>query len=326
MFKRNIIITLILFYVNSYSQDIAFTQSFMVPETINPSFSGFNGSTKFGLLYKNQQWNGFDFNVNSEYMFFDDWYSDLNSGIGISFISHQETFTKYSLNQLNINWTYEVQINYDWSFRPSVSFGFATKDFGFDNIIFEDQINIYQNIISLSTYDPIALEENTRYLDFGASFLVYTDQHWLGLTLRHLNKPNISMVSQGNLPLDLFISAHASLELPFLRYNDNNRVNLIMNFVQQAKYDRFDFGLQYMYDRFSFALTAATNPIQTTNESHFVTSINPVVGFVWEGFKFGYSYDFNISNIGGDGGISELSITYDFLNNKDCFGCPTYNK
>ena len=49
-------------------------------------------------------------------------------------------------------------------------------------------------------------------------------------------------------------------------YNDDNRVNLIMNFVQQAKYDRFDFGLQYMYDRFSFALTAATNPIQTTNE------------------------------------------------------------
>ena len=67
--------------MNTYSQDIAFTQSFMVPETINPSFSGFNGSTKFGLLYKNQQWNGFDFNVNSEYMFFDDWFPDLNSGI-----------------------------------------------------------------------------------------------------------------------------------------------------------------------------------------------------------------------------------------------------
>ena len=100
MFKKNIIIALILFYVNTYSQDIAFTQSFMVPETINPSFSGFNGSTKFGLLYKNQQWNGFDFNVNSEYMFFDDWFPDLNSGIGISFVSHQETFTKYSLNQI----------------------------------------------------------------------------------------------------------------------------------------------------------------------------------------------------------------------------------
>ena len=52
--------------------------------------------------------------------------------------------------------------------------------------------------------------------------------------------------------------------------------------------------------------------------------INPIIGMAWEGFKFGYSYDFNLSKIGGDGGISEFSITYDFLNNKDCFGCPEY--
>ena len=324
MLKRKFTILLLLLYVNIYSQDVAFTQSFMVPESINPSFSGFNESTKFGLIYKNQQWNGFDFNVNSEYMFFDDWYPDLNSGVGISFINHQETFTKYSLKQLNISWTYNVKINYYWNFRPRITFGFATKDFGFDNIVFEDQINIYQNIISLNTYDPVAFDENTRYADFGASFLIYNDQHWFGLTLRHLNKPNISMLSQGDLPLDLFISAHASLELPFLKYNSDNRLNFIMNFVKQAKYDRFDLGFQYIYDRFSFALTAATNPIQTSEESHLITSINPIVGFVWEGFKFGYSYDFNMSNIGGDGGISEISITYDFLNNKDCFGCPIY--
>ena len=129
MLKRKFTILLLLLYVNIYSQDVAFTQSFMVPESINPSFSGFNESTKFGLIYKNQQWNGFDFNVNSEYMFFDDWYPDLNSGVGISFINHQETFTKYSLKQLNISWTYNVKINYDWNFRPSITFGFATKDF-----------------------------------------------------------------------------------------------------------------------------------------------------------------------------------------------------
>ena len=64
MFKRIITIALVLFYVNTHSQDVAFTQSFMVPESINPSFSGFNESTKFGLIYKNQQWNGFDLMLN----------------------------------------------------------------------------------------------------------------------------------------------------------------------------------------------------------------------------------------------------------------------
>ena len=65
--------------------------------------------------------------------------------------------------------------------------------------------------------------------------------------------------------------------------------------MKQAKYDRFDLGFQYVFDRFSFALTATTNPIQTSEESHLVTSINPIIGMAWEGFKFGYSYDFNLS-------------------------------
>lgn len=322
--KRILLILILIVCTRSFSQDVAFTQSFMIPESINPSFSGFYQTTKAGLLYKNQQWSGFNFNLNSQFIYFDDWYPTLNSGIGISLINHQETVTNYSLKQVNLSWAYDVQIDYDWHFRPSISVGFGFKDYGFDNLLFEDQINVFQNIINSNTFDPIALNENVRYFDFGASFLFNNDYSWIGLTLRHLNRPNVSMVSQGDAPLDIFVSLHASLELPVLNYNDDNSIFLITNFMMQGKYDRFDLGLQYVFDRFSVGLTAATNPIQTSEKSHFVTSINPVIGMAWEGFKFGYSYDFNLSRIGGDGGISEFSISYDFLNNKECFGCPDW--
>ena len=324
MLKKIVLIIIILFSVKIHSQDVAFTQSFLVPESINPSFSGIYQTTKAGLLYKNQQWSGFDFNLNSQYLYLDDWYPKLNSGIGISLMNHQETFTNYALKQLNISWAYDVQFNYDWHFRPSLTVGFATKDFGFDNLLFEDQINIYQNIINSNTYDPIALGENSRYVDLGASFLFNNDNHWIGITLRHLNRPNVSMVAQGDISLDIFMSVHASLELPIFRYNDDSNTFFITNFIKQAKYNRFDFGFQHVYDRFSFALTATTNPLQTSDQSHLITSINPIIGMAWEGFKFGYSYDFNLRKIGGNGGISELSIVYDFLNDKECFGCPKY--
>jgi type IX secretion system PorP/SprF family membrane protein len=323
MLKKTILI-IILFSLKSYSQDVAFTQSFMVPESINPSFSGFYQTTKAGLLYKNQQWSGLDFNLNSQYFFLDDWYPELNSGIGISLLNHQETFTNYSLKQLNVSWAYDVQINYDWHFRPSVTAGFATKDFGFDNLLFEDQVNIYQNIINSNSYDPIALGQNSRYIDLGASFLFNNDNNWIGVTLRHLNRPNISMVDQIDVSLDIFMSVHASLELPILRYNDDGNTFFITNFIKQAKYNRFDFGIQHVYDRFSFALTATTNLLQTSDQSHLITSINPIIGIAWEGFKFGYSYDLNLSKMGGNGGVSEFSIVYDFLNDKECFGCPDY--
>jgi len=324
--KRIIIIIFLVSFSRIYSQDAAFTQSFMIPESINPSFSGFYQTTKAGLLYKNQQWSGFDFNLNSQFLFFDDWYPDLNSGIGISLINYQETFTNYNLKQVNISWAYDVQINYDWHFRPSITFGYAAKDFGFDNLIFEDQINIFQNYINSNTFDPAVVGENSRYIDIGTSFLFNNDYSWIGITLRHINRPNISMLNGEKLPLDLFISLHTSLELPILNYNDDDSIFLITNFMIQGQYDRFDFGFQYVFDRFSVALTTSTNPIQTSEQSHFITSINSIIGIAWEGFKFGYSYDFNISKIGGDGGISEFSITYDFLNNKECFGCPEWGR
>ena len=53
------------------------------------------------------------------------------------------------------------------------------------------------------------------------------------------------MVSQGDIPLDIFISVHASLELPVLQYNNDSSVYFITNFMKQAKYDRFDLGFQY---------------------------------------------------------------------------------
>jgi hypothetical protein len=77
-------------------------------------------------------------------------------------------------------------------------------------------------------------------------------------------------------------------------------------------------------DQFSLGLLAATNPIKTDSNSHFLTSINAFIGMDWEGFRFGYSYDFNVTQIGRTGGVYELSVTYDFLNNDNCFGCPDY--
>ena len=74
-----------------------------------------------------------------------------------------------------------------------------------------------------------------RYVDIGASFLFNNDNHWIGITLRHLNRPNVSMVSQGDIPLDIFISVHASLELPVLQYNSDSSVYFITNFYEASK-------------------------------------------------------------------------------------------
>ena len=124
----------------------------------------------------------------------------------------------------------------------------------------------------------------------------------------------------------MFFSVHGSLEMPLLKYDYDRGLFLLFNGMKQGEYNRFDFGGQYAQDWFTFALLAATNPSKANPSSHLLTSINAVVGVAWEDFRFGYSYSFNTSNIGREGGVYELSVTWRGGNRSNCFGCPMYSK
>ena len=66
--------------------------------------------------------------------------------------------------------------------RPSISFGYGSKDFGFQNLLLEDQINIFSGIIN-NTLQLIllSLNESVRFVDFSASVLFNNENSWVGL-------------------------------------------------------------------------------------------------------------------------------------------------
>ena len=324
MIKKYFIVFFIFVFTQAYAQDPIHTQFFMIPETLSSSFTGAKKSTRAGIIHRTQ-WPGLNFSLNTQFAFVDNWFDKFNSGIGISVLNHQETTTRYSFTQVNLNYAYHFPISSEWNARPSISFGYGAKDFGFQNLLLEDQINIFSGIISTTSIDPSILEDNVRFFDYSASILFMKERSWIGATIRHLNKPNISLLYNENTALDMFMSVHGYLELPILRRDYSSRFYLTANGMKQGEYNRLDFGSQYVYDeRFSFAILAATNPIRVNPDSHFLTSVNTVFGMAHEGWKFGYSYSFNTTNIGKTGGVYELSISYDFENNSNCFGCPKY--
>lgn len=324
--KKIIIIFILSIPAITFAQDPIFTQFFMIPESLNSSFTGGKKTTRAGIIHRTQ-WPGVNFSINTQFAYVDNWFEEVNSGIGISVLNHKETSTRYNFTQVNLNYAYELQLSYDWFVRPSLSFGVGSKDFGFQNLLLEDQINIFQGIINPTSADPINLSENKLFFDFNSSVMFYNEDSWVGLSLRHLNRPNISMTFENQEPLDIFMSLHASIFIPTdgrYRYRDDFKVYALLNAMMQNQYNRLDFGAKMEVDRFSFAVLAATNPIQSDPNSHFLTSINAFMGLEWEGFTFGYSYDFNVTDIGRTGGVYELSVIYDFGNNRNCFGCPNY--
>lgn len=303
-----------------YAQDVIFSQNFLVPETLNTSFTGALRSSKAGSVHRSQ-WRNSGLKTSSSFVFFDTWLEGYKTGLGISGFNQTESASSYTFNQINFNYAMAFQMSDSWYFRPSISVGFGTKSYGFENLIFQDQINLNSGSINTSTLDPVLLNQLRSFFDFSSSILFNNENSWIGLTVKHLNKPNISLTETGNVPLDIFISTHANILLPiFNNYRTDfagmSKLFLITNFMMQGQFNRLDLGTQYVIDdRFSFGVLASTSPIKNAYQSSLISSISTFAGMRWNGFRFGYSYDVNTTKLLNTGGIHEFSVSYDFVVN-----------
>jgi type IX secretion system PorP/SprF family membrane protein len=315
--KRFILLILLVSSLQNYSQDVIFSQNFLVPETISPSFTGAIRSTKTGSVSRSQ-WRNSALKITSNFAFVDTWFEGFKSGLGVSFLNQKESGSSYTFNQVNLNFAMAFEISDTWYFRPSVSAGLGNKNYGFQNLLLEDQIDLNNNFINTSTIDPILLKAQRSFLDFSTSVLFNNEDSWVGLTLKHLNKPNISLTQNGEVPLDVFLSVHTKYYIPLLEnyrtwFASKSKIFVLSNYMQQGAYNRFDLGLQYIFeDQMSFGMMVATIPSKNTEETSTINSISTFAGIRWQGFRFGYSYDINTTELVNTGGIHEFSVSYDF--------------
>ena len=294
------IISLLFFlaFFQSYSQDVIFSQNFLVPETLNSSFTGAIRSTKVGSVFKSQ-WRNSSLKTSSNFAFVDTWLEGYKTGIGISFLNQKESGSGYTFNQVSFNFAMAFEIGNSWFFRPSISSGFGMKSYGFQNLLLEDQINLNSNTTNTSSIDPILLNSQKSFFDFSSSVIFNNKDSWFGLTLRHLNKPNISLTEGGNIPLDIFMSIHAKYNLPvFQNYGtwlgSKSKIYVLANYMNQRTYGRLDLGLQYVFDdKFSLGMTMFTVPDKSINS--LTSFLSTFIGLRAKGYRFGYSYDMNTS-------------------------------
>ncbi len=302
------------------AQDVVFSQNFLVPETLSSSFAGSSRGTKMGSLFRSQ-WRNATIKTNSKFAFVDTWFERYNIGIGLKVLQQKESASNYQFNQINFDYAVSYQLTRTWFFRPSVSVGWADKSYGFQNLLFEDQINFNSGTSGSTTIDPLFLKDRRGYFDFSASLLFNNEDSWFGITAKHVNTPNISLAENGEVPLDIFWSAHGKYYLSFLenissRFRRYHRVYAISNFMLQGRFNKLDIGAQYVYyNQFSVGLTMSTAPLDIADNSRLITSLSAFTGFKWKRFRFGYSYDVNTSDLIRTGGVHEFSICYNFYVN-----------
>jgi type IX secretion system PorP/SprF family membrane protein len=327
--KLFIIIISCLFYSKLRAQDPVFTQYFLIPESLNPGFSGFMETTYTGIIHR-EQWPDLDLKINTDYAFVNTWSEKMNSGIGLSVLNQRENATNYNFTQINANYTYKVRISDDWDFRPAIEVGFGLKSFAFQNLLLEDQINIRTGNNNSSSIDPSLKNDKVNFFDVTAGMVFNTENLWIGLSMKHLNKPNISFNTDRNLPLDTFFSLSSGYEFLLADYIDvqffpyATKMFVTSNYMQQGRFNRLDIGTSILFEKMFFGATAVTNPAKNGINSHVLSSVNFFTGLQYDHLRLGLSYDLNTSKIGKTGGVYELSLTYQFNLDKKCFGCPNY--
>ncbi len=314
------IIFSVIFVVSIFTvraQDPIFSQSNYVQETLNPGFSGFedNGRVYAGFLSR-LQWPNLDLKLNTQYAFVNksfDYGPRLGYGIGVNAVWQYESFNNYNYYQINFNYAQRINLNGGWFFRPGVEVGLGNKSNNFRNLTLGDQININTGVINPVSVDPYSYNiHNPFFMDFSTGLVfekeeVYGTTYWFGVSVKHLNRPNISFVEGEKEPLDIFYSIHGNYRFPFLR---DNSIMMTVNYMQQAEYNRLDVGSMVQLSQFLIGVTAATNPARNDANSHLLTSVNAFIGLEYEEFRFGLSYDMNTSRIGNTNGVYEFSLTY----------------
>tara|TARA_B110000908_G_C9990667_1_gene329641 strand:+ start:67 stop:330 length:264 start_codon:yes stop_codon:yes gene_type:complete len=71
--------------------------------------------------------------------------------------------------------------------------------------------------------------------------------------------------------------------------------------------------MQYVFDdQVLLGITGSSSALNKTENSSLINSVTTFLGVRWQGFRYGYSYDFSTTNLVNTGGIHEFSISYDF--------------
>ncbi|MEM9889164.1 MAG: PorP/SprF family type IX secretion system membrane protein [Bacteroidota bacterium] len=302
------------------AQDPVFSQFFVTPMQLNPAFAGNTLAPRIAFNYRSQWLWAAPLNVYKTYAAtYGQFFEPLNSSIGLMIQTDNAGEGIYKLNQATAIYGYRVQVQDDFFVKFGVEAGFRQSTLNWNELVFLDQIDPIEGVISGS--EELPPDNLTRtYATIGAGLLAYGRNFYFGFGAKHLNTPNETFTSiSSNLTtgLPMRYSVQAGGEITLKKGNRKQLGSFIspnVTFIRQGDFGQVNAGAYAGYGAF-FAGMWYRHAWRNPDAAIFL------VGVEYDIFRIGYSYDFTISGLanssGGTGGASEISIVLNFENNAD---------
>jgi len=306
------------------AQDFHYSQFYAAPLYLNPALTGSTELSRVGVNYR-KQWPGLDHNFNAYSAYFDHYSFDLRSGVGLAVNSFQETNMNVNTSDVSAFYSYNLQLAESWNFRMGTQVSWVRRSAALDNLIFGDQVDLFNRTINSGTIDNVPDIEPYSYLDIGFGALLNNENFWLGSSFHHINEPGLSFFPDdeiGFLPIKW--SVHGGWNFPlganqYFGSKFDNMASVMVNYKKQGPFQQFDIGSQLLYKSLITGLSYRGIPglrgLPNQDSIIFLVGLKLETGMV-----IGYSYDFMVSNIGTQTkGAHEISIRYQFF-----MGDPKY--
>lgn len=297
------------------AQDPVFSQFFSAPLQLNPAFTAVSSAPRLSFNYRNQYPNWPNAYVTAAAAY-EQPLPGLNSGLGLSVMSDAEGDGVYKTNYISGFFGYNVRFSRSLQARIGIEAGALQTTVDWDRLVFGDQLDPIDGPTG-GGGEPNPTEETrpsslrSTVFDVSTGLLIYSKKVYGGLSLKHLNTPDPSLLLvNDNLRSGrpLRISLHGGAELPVGSSGAGRGKTFVspnFMFTRQGDFSQLNLGtyagmgsvLGGLWFRHAFG--------------------NPDAVIVAAGVRQGvlritYSYDITVSQLagvpGGAGGAHEISV------------------
>ncbi|MCK5856461.1 MAG: type IX secretion system membrane protein PorP/SprF [Bacteroidales bacterium] len=293
------------------AQDPHFSQFFANPLYLNPAFAGSKVCPRLVMNYRNQ-WPSIPGSYVTYNASFDMHFNAIAGGLGV--IVQADRAGEGVLNTQTAALIYSVRIplSKEWFIKAGVQAGFIQKSIDWDRLTFGDQIDPKWGF-SNNTNELRISDANRMDFDVSSGLLIYSRQFFGGIAVHHMVPVNVSFNEDkgGESYLDMKLTGHAGYMIPLKgnskRYRPGDpTISPNIVYMQQGAFHQLNWGAYFKMEPLIFGVWYR----------HFFEGSDAVVlqvGFEYNKFKFGYSYDITVSQLASaSGGAHEFSFALDF--------------
>jgi type IX secretion system PorP/SprF family membrane protein len=114
----------------------------------------------------------------------------LQGGLGAYYIYDNAGEGCITESRFNIAYALHFEVKDKLVLRPGITVGYVSRKVDWDKLSFGDQIDPRYGFIYQTT--AVKPASGKEYVDLGAGFLAYSKQFYAGVTVDHLNEPDLS--------------------------------------------------------------------------------------------------------------------------------------